>query len=148
MLPIEQFTLLTQSQTKGSDDVSLIISMSTALDKRQYYGLYYSPLALPALKSLRVAGVDWMDKIVVTIVDKQALFRVGVRHALFQQSDLEVFDGAPNENPIALIEANPPDVLLLDIDYPSLRGLELAQEIALHCPTTKVIILTYKPDDK
>ncbi len=89
-----------------------------------------------------------MDKIVVTIVDKQALFRVGVRHALSQQPDFEVFDGTPNENPIALIEANPPDVLLLDIDYPSLRGLELAKEIALHCPTTKVIILTYKPDDK
>jgi len=89
-----------------------------------------------------------VDKAVVTIVDKQALFRIGVCHALSQQPDFEVFDCAPNENPIALIEANPPDVLLLDIDYPSLRGLKLAQEIALHCPTTKVIILTYKPDDK
>ncbi len=89
-----------------------------------------------------------MDKIVVTIVDKQALFRVGVRHALSQQPDFEVFDSAPSENPIALIEANSPNVLLLDIDYPSLRGLELAREIALHCPTTKVIILTYRPDDK
>ena len=83
-----------------------------------------------------------MDKIVVTIVDKQALFRVGVRHALSQQPDFEVFDCSPNENPITLIEANPPDVLLLDIDYPSLSGLELARKIALHCLTTKVIILT------
>ncbi len=89
-----------------------------------------------------------MDKIVVTIVDKQALFRVGVRHALSQQPDFEVFDNAPGENPIALIEANPPDVLLLDIDYPSLNGLELARKIALRYPTTKVIILTYRPDDK
>ena len=89
-----------------------------------------------------------MDKIVVTIVDKQALFRVGVRHALSQQPDFEVFDCFPNENPITLIEANPPDVLLLDVDYPSLKGLNLAQDIALHYPTTKVIMLTYKPDDK
>jgi len=89
-----------------------------------------------------------MDKIVVTIVDKQALFRIGVRHALSQQPDFEVFDCAPNENPIALIEANPPDVLLLDIDYPSLSVLELSREIALHCPTTKVIMLTSNPDDK
>ena len=89
-----------------------------------------------------------MDKIVVTIVDKQALFRVGVRHALSQQPDFEVFDCAPNENPLALIEATPPDVLLLDINYPSLRGLELARQIALHYPTAKVIILTYRPDDK
>ncbi len=89
-----------------------------------------------------------MDKIVVTIVDKQALFRIGVRHALSQQPDFEVFDSAPNENLIALIEANPPDVLLLDIDYPPLRGLELARKIALHYPTNKVIMLTSNPDDK
>ncbi|MFC1897234.1 LuxR C-terminal-related transcriptional regulator [Chloroflexota bacterium] len=89
-----------------------------------------------------------MDKIVVTIVDKQALFRVGVRHALSQQPDFEVFDSAPGKDQIALIKANSPDVLLLDIDYPSLRGLKPAQEIVLHCPITKVIILTYRPDDK
>jgi len=88
-----------------------------------------------------------VDKIVVMIVDRQALFRVGVCHALSQQPDFEVFDSAPNENPIALIEASLPDVLLLDIDYPSLRGLELARKIALHYPTTKVIMLTSKPDD-
>ncbi|MFC1984062.1 LuxR C-terminal-related transcriptional regulator [Chloroflexota bacterium] len=89
-----------------------------------------------------------MDKILVTIVDKQALFRAGVLHALSQQPDFDVFSNAPGDNQIALIEANPPDVLLLDIDYPSLSGLKLAQEIALHCPTTKIIILTYRPDDK
>ena len=89
-----------------------------------------------------------MDKIVVTIVDKQALFRVGVRHALSQQPDFEVFDSAPNENPMALIEANSPDVLLLDMDHPSFRGLDLARKIALHCPTTKIIMLASNPDDK
>ena len=89
-----------------------------------------------------------MGKITVTIVDKQALFRIGVRHALSQQPDFEVFDCAPNENPTVLIEATPPDVILLDIDYPSLRGLELAKQIALHYPTIKVIILTYHSDDR
>jgi len=89
-----------------------------------------------------------MDKIVVTIVDKQALFRIGVCHALSQQSDFKVFDCAPDENSMALIEANPPDVLLLDIDYPSLIGLKLTREVMLHCPTTRVIMLTYRPDDK
>jgi len=89
-----------------------------------------------------------MDKIVVTIVDKQALFMVGVRHVLSQQPDFEVFDSSPNENPMALIEANSTDVLLLDIDYPSFRGLDLARKIALRCPATKVIMLTSNPDDK
>ncbi len=88
-----------------------------------------------------------MDKIVVAIVDKQALFRVGVCHVLSQQPDFDVSGSAPNENLIALIEAKSPDVLLLDIDYPSLKGIDLAREIALHCPTTRVIMLTSNPDD-
>jgi len=89
-----------------------------------------------------------VDKIAVTLVDKQALFRIGVRHVLSKQPDFEVIDISPNQNPIALIEANPPDVLLLDIDYPSLRGLDLARKIVLCCPTTKIIMLTSNPDDK
>lgn len=67
-----------------------------------------------------------MDKINVMIIDKQALFRVGVCLALSQQPDFVMFNSAPNQNPLALIEVKPIDVLLLDIDYPSLRGLELA----------------------
>ena len=89
-----------------------------------------------------------MDKIVVTIADKQALFRVGVCHALSQQPDFEVFGSAPNENLMTLIEANSPNVLLLDIDYPSLRGLDLARKITLLCPTTKIIMLTFNLDDR
>ena len=94
-----------------------------------------------------MCGGAEMDKIVVTIVDKQALFRIGVRHALSKQPDFEVFDISPHQNPIALIEANPPDVLLLDINYPSLSGLNLAQKITLCCPTTKIVMLTSNPDD-
>ncbi len=62
-----------------------------------------------------------MVKIAVTVVDKQAFFRIGTRHILSQQPDFEVSDSSPNQNPMALNEANPPDVLLLDIDYPSLK---------------------------
>ncbi len=88
-----------------------------------------------------------MDKIVVTIVDKQALFRVGVCHALSQQPDFEVFECSPDKNPIALIQSRLPGVLLLTIDYPFLKGLALARKIALHCPATKIIVLARNPDD-
>jgi len=97
---------------------------------------------------LALTGDVEMDKIVVTVVDKQALFRVGVRHVLSRQPDFEVFDSSPNQTPMALMEANPPDVLLLDIDFPSLRGIDLSRKIALCCPTTKIIMLTSNPDDK
>lgn len=89
-----------------------------------------------------------MEKVIVTIVDRQALFRIGVRHALSVNSDIEVLEAAPNENLIELIEANSPNILLLDIDYPSLKGLDIARKISLNCPTTKIIILTINPDDR
>jgi len=89
-----------------------------------------------------------VDKIVVMLVDKQALFRIGVRHILCRQPDFEVIDTSPNQNLIPIIATNPPDVVLLDIDYPSLSGLALARRIALHCPTVKTIILSSNPDDR
>ena len=89
-----------------------------------------------------------MDKIGVIVVDKQALFRAGVRQALSEQSDFELFDCDPNWNPMGLIEANSPDVLLLDIDYPSLSGLDLARKIVLRFPSTRVIMLSSSPDDE
>ena len=89
-----------------------------------------------------------MDKITVMIVDKQAIFRAGVRQALSEHSDFEVFDCDPNWNPLGLIEANSPDVFLLDIDYPSLSGLEIARKIVLRFPGSRVIMLSSNPDDK
>ncbi len=89
-----------------------------------------------------------MERISVMIVDKQALFRAGVRQTLSEQSDFELFDCDPSQNPMELIEANSPDVLLLDIDYPSLSGLDLARKIVLRFPSTRVIVLSSNPDDK
>ncbi|MFC1902617.1 LuxR C-terminal-related transcriptional regulator [Chloroflexota bacterium] len=89
-----------------------------------------------------------MDKIGLMVVDKQAFFRGGIRQALSSQSGFELHDCAPSGDLMGLIEANSPDALLLDIDYPSLSGLELAKRIILRYPATRVIILTSNPDDK
>ena len=84
----------------------------------------------------------------VMIVDKQALFRTGVCQALSEQTEFEVSDCDPNQNPMELIEANSPGVLLLDIDYPSLSGLDLARKVVLRFPSTRVIMLSSNPGDK
>lgn len=89
-----------------------------------------------------------MDKIAVMIVDKQIIFRIGVRHVLAQQPDFEIVDSSPRENLMECIEAKPPDVLLLDIDHPSFCGLNLARQIVLCSPHTKIIMLTSHPDDQ
>lgn len=49
---------------------------------------------------------------------------------------------------IELIQANPPDVVLLDLSMPRLNGLESIPEIKKYCPDTKICVLTaYNTDE-
>lgn len=89
-----------------------------------------------------------MDKIIIMIVDKQSFLRAGMRQALSQQPDFEVLDYAPDEGLLSLIEANFSNVVLLDIDFPSLSGLDLCRKIVKHYPSARVIMLTPNPNDE
>lgn len=88
-----------------------------------------------------------MDKITIMIIDKQAFFRVGVRQALSQQTDFEILDSDPHDDPLELIEADCPDVLLLDIDFPSLSGLKLGRKIVRSYPNIRLIMLSPNLDN-
>ncbi len=94
-----------------------------------------------------------MRKITLTIVDSQPFFRAGVRQALSQDNGLEameVLDCEPGEDgneAITQIAANSPDIVLLDIGYPFLNGLELGKKIARTFPGTGVIILSANPEE-
>jgi len=82
------------------------------------------------------------------IIDKQAFFRAGMRQALSQQSDFKILDCDPAQEPLELIEADSPDVVLLDIDFPALSGLELSRKIARRHPSTRVVILSLNHNDE
>jgi len=89
-----------------------------------------------------------MDKIKVMIIDEQAFFRAGVSQTLSDQSDLETLECDPTQNPIELIEASLPDVVLLGSDLASRSGIELGRKIAQYYPNTKVIVLSPDPNDE
>ena len=89
-----------------------------------------------------------MDKTKVMIIDEQPFFRAGVRQALAQQADFEILECDPSENPLALIEANLPDTILLGSDLTSHSGLELGRKIVRHFPNTRVIMLSPDPNDE
>jgi DNA-binding NarL/FixJ family response regulator len=88
-----------------------------------------------------------MNGITVMIIDKQAFFRAGMCQALSQQSDFKIVDCDPAQEPLELIEANSPDVVLLDIDFPVLSGLELGRNIVRRYPNTKVVLLSSNHND-
>jgi len=89
-----------------------------------------------------------VNKIKVMVIDEQAFFRVGVRQALSQQSNLEVLDCDPGQDPLGLIEANLPDVALLGSDLAAINKLELGRRITRNFPNTKVIVMSSNPNDE
>ena len=76
-----------------------------------------------------------MERIEVIIVDKQTFFGNGLYHAL------EVLECDP-AGLMKVVQERSPDVILLDIDYPSLSGLELCRKIVRRLPSTSVVMLT------
>ena len=60
----------------------------------------------------------------VAIVDDHALFRAGVRSELQDQVDI-AGEAATVDEAVALIEAESPDVVLLDVHMPDGGGVEV-----------------------
>jgi DNA-binding NarL/FixJ family response regulator len=83
-----------------------------------------------------------MDNIVVLIINKHVLVREGMRELLTTEPDFETIGISPSDDILSTIEAKSPDVLLIDIDYPTLQGLELSRKIKQHYPSSKIIVLT------
>lgn len=83
------------------------------------------------------------------IVDDHPLFREGLRRVLEEEEDLlveaEVADG---EQAIVLAREIRPDVVLLDINLPSMNGLQVTREIRSSLPETAVINLTAYHDEE
>ena len=79
-----------------------------------------------------------MERIEITLVDKQTFFRNGLYRAL------EVLE-CDLAGVMTVVRDRSPDVILLDIDYPLLSGLELCRKIVRCLPSTSVVMLTHNP---
>jgi DNA-binding NarL/FixJ family response regulator len=85
----------------------------------------------------------------VAIVDDHFFFRQGVRDVLNAEPDVKVVaESGDGEEAIELIAKTHPDVVLMDVNLPTLNGLQVTQQIKLMCPDTNVIILTAYDDEE
>jgi len=83
----------------------------------------------------------------IIIADDHRLFRQGLKSLLEARSDLEVVgEAADGLQLLDLLNQSPPDIILLDISMPNLRGIEAVHEIKRSYPRVKILILTMHKD--
>lgn len=88
-----------------------------------------------------------MEPFRIVLADDHILVRQGLKRILGEMTDLEVIGEAGDGLALLkLLEKITPQMILLDISMPNLRGIEAIREIkALH-PEAKILILTMHKD--
>jgi DNA-binding NarL/FixJ family response regulator len=85
----------------------------------------------------------------IILADDHALFRSGVKRILEEVSGVEVVgEAADGMELLALLKEMTPDLVILDISMPKLRGLEAIQEVKISHPQVKILILTMHKDEE
>ena len=79
----------------------------------------------------------------VILADDHTLFRSGVKRILEEVPEIEVMgEAADGLQLLTLLKEMTPDLVILDISMPKMRGLEAIQEIKAAYPQVQVLILT------
>jgi DNA-binding NarL/FixJ family response regulator len=90
-----------------------------------------------------------MTKRTIVLADDHVLLRQGLRKILDGQSNLEIA-GEAGTGPelLELLRKCNPDLILLDISMPNMRGIEAIPEIRRTRPDAKILILTMHKDEE
>jgi two-component system response regulator NreC len=87
-------------------------------------------------------------KITVLVCDDHALFREGVKTILSSQPDIEVTgEAADGKEAVEESLRLNPDVVLMDISMPVLKGFDAVRRIRKARPDAKILILTVYDDE-
>ncbi|MDO5686393.1 MAG: response regulator transcription factor [Neisseria sp.] len=88
------------------------------------------------------------SKIRIVLIDDHTLFRSGIKALLARQSDCEVVgEAADGLSGTKLVEQTAPDVVLLDLDMPTMNGREALAQILSTRPDQTVVMLTVSEDN-
>jgi len=83
----------------------------------------------------------------IVLADDHVMFRQGLKRILEERSDLQVVGEADcGLELLKLLEKLVPDLIILDISMPNLRGLEAIHEIKLNHSDVKILVLTMHKD--
>ncbi|SES72062.1 two-component system, NarL family, response regulator DegU [Salinibacillus kushneri] len=84
----------------------------------------------------------------IVLIDDHKLFREGIKRILDFEEDFEVVsEGDDGNQAIDLVRKHHPDVVLMDINMPSINGVEATKNLVNQFPDVKVIILSIHDDE-
>lgn len=79
----------------------------------------------------------------IVLADDHVLIRRGLKKIIDGQSSLQVIgDVGDGLELLNFLQDRCPDIILLDISMPNLRGIEAIAQIKKRCPRVKILILT------
>jgi DNA-binding NarL/FixJ family response regulator len=79
----------------------------------------------------------------IVLADDHLLIRRGLKKIIDGQPDLQVIgDVGDGLELLNLLQEKCPDIILLDISMPNLRGIEAIAQVKKLCPYAKILILT------
>ncbi|MFW5941584.1 MAG: response regulator [Chloroflexota bacterium] len=83
------------------------------------------------------------DSIKIMIVDDHPVFRQGLRDVLEIEPQMEVVaEAADGEQAVEIANEAHPDVVLMDINLPTMNGLQVTRKIKSDLPDTNFIMIT------
>jgi len=89
-----------------------------------------------------------MEKIRILLADDHAIVRAGIRQFLESAGDIEVVaEAGDGEQAKALMQAERPDVAVLDIQMPKATGIEVARWAKTNAQGVGILVLTAYDDD-
>lgn len=83
----------------------------------------------------------------VAIADDHPVFRDGLQAALEAHGAEVVGTAADGESIVALVVEALPDVVVMDLDMPTVSGIEATARIAAAAPSVRVLVVTMHEDD-
>ncbi len=88
-----------------------------------------------------------MSPIRVVLADDHPVVRTGIKNLLTRSDDIEVVgEASSGDEALQLVESLNPDVLLLDMEMPGIKGIEVAQRIHNGGDSVKILVLSAYDD--
>jgi DNA-binding NarL/FixJ family response regulator len=81
------------------------------------------------------------------VVDDHDLFREGLRTLLEEEGVEVIGEARTGDEAVRMVEELAPEIVLMDLDMPTMRGVDATRQISAVAPLTRVVVLTISDDD-